>query len=248
MDVDDSFEPELYTHLYEQMETYSLDLVISGIKTNDGNVLIKKDIQLETDRQYSVNEEFLFKFMLCEINGSPWNKLYRSDIIKSKLISFDKKIPIGEDYLFILNYLNHCRSIRYTEKYYYLYNIRPNSAMTSYNKDKYTIYKNLQMKCLSSVKHLNQQSINYQNLRYLVWVNNCFIDEVNLNPSRIDRKQNISLILHDDYNKQIKEKLLKSSLKMKIKFKIILLLLNLRCILIVELYVNLRNLMIKILK
>ena len=248
LDVDDSFEPELYTHLYEQMETYSLDLVISGIKTNDGNVLIKKDIHLETDTQYSLNEEFLSKFMLCEINGSPWNKLYRSDIIKSKLISFDKKIPIGEDYLFILNYLSYCRSIRYTEKYYYLYNIRPNSAMTSYNKDKYKIYKNLQMKCLSSLQNLDEESINYQNLRYLVWINNCFIDEVNLNPSKSNRRQNISVILSDAYNKEIKEKLLKSGLKMGIKFKVILFLLRIKSISIVELYGNVRKLMIKLLK
>lgn len=41
----------------------------------------------------------------------PWGKFYKKDIIQNKKIRFDEKLFLGEDTIFVINYLHHCKQI-----------------------------------------------------------------------------------------------------------------------------------------
>lgn len=51
----------------------------------------------------------------------PWGKLFRTSIIKENGIRFDEKMKLGEDTLFVQNFLCHCDSIAIHNRYCYNY-------------------------------------------------------------------------------------------------------------------------------
>lgn len=245
LDIDDCFEANLYEDLLNEMISYPVDLVIASVKTDNGNKVESRDLGLVTNQYYQVDDHFMSLFMLCEINGSPWNKIYKAEIINKYQIQFDRKISIGEDYLFNLNYLAHTEKIRYIDSSSYLYNIRPNSAMTTYKADKFLIYEKLHEKCLLLIDEAYPLFKCYQQLRYLTWINNSFIDEVCLNPSKSNCSEKISIILECTSVQQLVADCKMLQIQMRLKEKIILNLLKLKSVFWVRTYINIRNLLVR---
>ena len=62
---------------------------------------------------------------------SVWNKLFSLQTLRREHITFLPELSIGEDMLFVFQYLHHCRSIRFSKDASYHYTIAPGSAMLS---------------------------------------------------------------------------------------------------------------------
>ena len=62
---------------------------------------------------------------------SVWNKLFSLQTLRREHITFLPELSIGEDMLFVFQYLHHCRSIRFSKDASYYYTIVPGSAMLS---------------------------------------------------------------------------------------------------------------------
>lgn len=60
-----------------------------------------------------------------------WNKLYSLQTIRKEHITFIPDLTIGEDMLFVFQYLHYCRSIRFSSDAKYYYNIASGSVMSS---------------------------------------------------------------------------------------------------------------------
>ena len=60
-----------------------------------------------------------------------WNKLYSLQTIRKERIAFLPELSIGEDMLFVFQYLHHCQSIRFSKDASYHYTITPGSARLS---------------------------------------------------------------------------------------------------------------------
>ena len=59
------------------------------------------------------------------------NKLYSLQTLRRECIAFLPELSIGEDMLFVFQYLQHCQSIRFSKDASYHYTIVPGSAMFS---------------------------------------------------------------------------------------------------------------------
>lgn len=71
------------------------------------------------------------------LNG-PCCKFYRKDIIDSYQIRFDSNISLGEDTLFVFEYLKYCENVFFVDYAGYVYyQIGTNSLMTKYRPDAY---------------------------------------------------------------------------------------------------------------
>lgn len=71
-------------------------------------------------------EEFVVKGLNnCNPNffNSPWNKLFLASVIKDKNIRFNSKLNLGEDFMFNLDYLQHCKNINVCSRALYVYRI-----------------------------------------------------------------------------------------------------------------------------
>ena len=62
---------------------------------------------------------------------SVWNKLFSLQTLRREHIAVLPELSIGEDMLFVFQYLHHCRSIRFSKDASYHYTIAPGSAMLS---------------------------------------------------------------------------------------------------------------------
>lgn len=58
-----------------------------------------------------------------------WAKIYRADIIKRNDLLFCKDVKIGEDIIFLLDYLKYINSYIYIDECFYYYRENPQSAM-----------------------------------------------------------------------------------------------------------------------
>ena len=67
---------------------------------------------------------FLDVHLVDYIFRTPWAKLFKRNIIKSAYIRFDERFNVGEDNLFVRDYLFECRSIQTVDAIAYIY-LRP---------------------------------------------------------------------------------------------------------------------------
>lgn len=76
-------------------------------------------------------ESYLCGQLRYGVAFSVWNKLYSLQIIRTQHIGFDPSLSIGEDMLFVLKYMHHCQTIRFSKDACYYYTIISGSAMSS---------------------------------------------------------------------------------------------------------------------
>lgn len=62
---------------------------------------------------------------------SVWNKLYSLQTLRREHITFMPELSIGEDMLFVFQYLQYCRAIHFSSEASYYYTIAQGSAMSS---------------------------------------------------------------------------------------------------------------------
>lgn len=117
IDADDYVHPKFLSSLYEK---HDFDLIVGSFQIVGSN-----DIWNGTLKDLSYNRITLRKYIV-ELSSminfqTPWGKLFRTNIIKDNQIKFDERICIGEDSLFILNYLLYTDTLRLSEQTYYYY-------------------------------------------------------------------------------------------------------------------------------
>lgn len=115
VDSDDYIEESTLEFLINEIESKDkLDLVISGfciVKDNNDNFLNTiSENKIFDNLDFLLNEK-LFKF-IC----APWGKVYKSEIIKNNNIQFDKKLSLGEDTIFVLEYLKYIKNVKFVNE------------------------------------------------------------------------------------------------------------------------------------
>ena len=140
LDGDDIAEPDAIEILVKAMEMSGADLIgcqysrwdETGQRLEDYDF---KDFDLELnsaeERLKFITEELFSYNMGFEI----WDKLFRTDIIKTCKVSFDKRCHMGEDLAFNIKYIINCKKIFCIPDRCVKYRIRLGSAMTD-NTDK----------------------------------------------------------------------------------------------------------------
>lgn len=100
-------------YLNQLIKHNSYDLVVGGstnINKNDEIISYSLNNQIKVEE----NDNFIKLFNTIDkslILDAPWNKLFRRSIIMNSNIRFNTDLNYGEDKLFILNYIIHCRNI-----------------------------------------------------------------------------------------------------------------------------------------
>lgn len=95
--------------------------------------------------------------VLCTpyITGACWNKIFRRDLIGS--LRFRQGLSIGEDMLFVVQYLQNCRSVRYIKDPCYIYVLNQDSALQQTYKK-----KKLRKNADDNIKAANQIKASYR--------------------------------------------------------------------------------------
>lgn len=123
IDADDALAPDALSLMYQAITAYEcVDMVSAGFCeitstgqiTHRGGLLMgRKDFGI-----FQIEDGFLAEYQHCSI----WGKLLRTDIIRQFSLHFNTELKIGEDHIFSLQYLQHCRKavVLQQELYHYM--------------------------------------------------------------------------------------------------------------------------------
>lgn len=128
VDSDDWIEKDMIARLDKILiEDKELDCIIYNLKNIE-----KSDIR---EDELLNNIAYLIK---TEKINPPWNKVYKREILNKNNIKFDKKVQIGEDLLFNIQYLKNTKKIYLLNDILYNYVTENGQSLTKkYKKDKY---------------------------------------------------------------------------------------------------------------
>lgn len=135
VDSDDTVNEDYLRLLYENIQDTDISI---------GNVYIEgqrpyKEILFFPGRYRILEFKKDFKNALNHVLlNSPYNKLFRMDIIKENSIQFDTSVKMGEDLLFNLAYLEKIESIAVFREIIYNYLLNDASVTKNYKKEYYS--------------------------------------------------------------------------------------------------------------
>lgn len=127
IDGDDLVYPHYLSNLCSHMRD-EIDLVFSYAVLDYGGTPKKED-----HAEMVIEKESLHLFLEQEKikrHTGPWAKLFRSSLIKQEGLLFPERLPIGEDAVFLFNYLAFCRKIWFTNDHDYEYFVNSPNSLT----------------------------------------------------------------------------------------------------------------------
>lgn len=153
-DGDDFMEPETCAELYETAKEQQADTVIYGYHTFENGAIKESFLPTFPNDLYEgeqIVEELLPKFigLSCERindwlqkkpnalfveNPALWRTMVSADVVRKNKISFDKNLKVGEDTIFISEYLSHAKRCYIKRKCYYYLVTRETSTIYVYEK------------------------------------------------------------------------------------------------------------------
>ena len=136
LDADDCLKPNSLSLLLDK--TDGVDSVFGGyvILNNNGELTysISDHFEFALDKVQAIEQ--LFKPWHYRTLGAAWGKLFKIPVIRQYNLHFNERIHIGEDRLFVFEYLSKVNSVYYFTTPVYEYFERPGSAMDSFYKGK----------------------------------------------------------------------------------------------------------------
>lgn len=137
VDSDDSIHSDYLQILYNNIKIEDADMSLCTWSRSDKN----EPIGDESINIWNQEETFYKYFKFHEIDGNVYAKLYKKECMKN--ITFDEKLKIGEDQIFVIQILEQCKKVVFQKISLYTYLIRNTSAMNSALDSRYwdTVYR-----------------------------------------------------------------------------------------------------------
>lgn len=200
VDSDDFIDKDMLNYEVDMIEANKADLVMTGLFLDiesKNNI----DTSIQTfETNISIGKKEVADNVIKRLNGtyinSPVNKLYKKEIIIENSILMNEGMDLGEDLIFNLDYMKHCKSIVFSEKSFYHYCMKNEENLTSkFRKDKLDIMEMLYNKCREFLRDSNSEGylVNELNSIFIKWMYYCFID-INSNGCKFTFKEKYEYI------------------------------------------------------
>ncbi len=138
LDSDDEFKSEFLQEMIDKIK--ESDLVTCGFyEINSKN---EKNLEFEDLKKVKETSDKKMYLEILKENylfNEVWNKIFKADIIKNNKIMFNEQFDLGEDYLFVLDYIKYVNKFSYLNKCLYNYDDTVNGLNLKYRKDKFDI-------------------------------------------------------------------------------------------------------------
>ncbi len=196
VDSDDELESNAIESIYPFLNEKN-DLVIAGynrVNVNNGKVInkIPKDEIYVSNSFNNMIEELQPNNLLNQL----WNKIFKMNIIKKYNLSFDVNKSLGEDYSFVLDYIEKCNTIVTVHKIIYSYKNRFDGLNMMYRKDRLAINL-LNMSKLEYMYKNNNYNMSYVKRKYLKTIISG-IGNLNRIEDKKERKERLKKLKDDD--------------------------------------------------
>lgn len=126
LDSDDFLATHACEELYAKAEKEKLDLVICNFYRVEEETEKQEEIKIPEFQNTTLKEN---KQLLLDVNLAPWNKLYKTDLLKKNKIKFVENLKY-EDAPFVIETMDKAKKIGYIKKPLNYYVIHKNSETT----------------------------------------------------------------------------------------------------------------------
>lgn len=150
VDADDYVDETYVQSLYEKLDL--ADVVICGYSR-----VAECQRPILLDEEGFLKREDLFFHTVCTniVHGSSWNKIFRQKILRENHIRFRENIAVGEDLVFVVEYLQYCSSYYYVNRALYFYRKNKQSAMNNtYSNRKFNEKDISCLECISELENI----------------------------------------------------------------------------------------------
>ena len=207
VDADDFLDKDALKNYYEIITKEDSDLLIGTWNEISEN---KKQLKQSTPADnFNSNVEdklgvVLNHYLKNRTGGAPWAKLFRKSIILQNNIKFPIDLPLGEDYIFLLQVIVNIKTVSFYNKPDYYYRVDGTGAAIKYRAD----YFKIQLKIEKSKETIIEKSVKdpslYIETRAIYFVKCCYDSCINLFKCRnANRYSNIKEICNNDYTKKM---------------------------------------------
>ena len=167
VDSDDTIQPS-YLDDFE-IDSTEVDLYMQGYVRVNGDKIISTH-----DFAGCKKTDFFSVLAYSEDNhivNSPWIKLFKRSIIVDNNVLFDTNTSYGEDHLFSLSYILHCKSIHYSLGHGYMYHLHETESLTQ----RIVPFREIMYYTLKAKKYQDQIAKESKGDDYLASVGLCFM-------------------------------------------------------------------------
>lgn len=144
VDADDTIEPNMYSTMITRAEQSELDYVICGYNEIRKQKEYQRSLSLPDNtvmNRGDIIDKLLYSIFSSEnIINSPWNKLYKRNLLQQHGIMFPNRRR-AEDWLFNIRYLENAQSALYINEPLYNYVRNNESVMSRVLSEQYEIWK-----------------------------------------------------------------------------------------------------------
>lgn len=151
--VESTYCEDLHILIKKGKIDYAICSYIQAQDKNNINYLISDNIYDRNDfiKLFSSSENPIYM-------NPPWNRIFKSKIIKKHKIKFEENISFGEDFIFNSKYLMFCRKIATTSKILYNYKFQESGLCNK--KRKMDFYFKNSFKVYEAYESLLQKNLN----------------------------------------------------------------------------------------
>lgn len=222
IDSDDFIEPEMFEKLYSKAKDNNLDIVMCKIATYDNQTKEINDhvwyYMLDVFRDF---EKDIFnhndtKEFTCEIAVTPYNKIYKTSLIKENEILFPEGLIFEDEKFFYDTYLR-AKRISIVGEFLYYYRINRKGSTVDISKE--NDYSDL-IEISKQIRETFKTTNNYEN--YKILLNNRLI---HLQLARFTQtspryKEKFFNLLKDDLIDVLKDEDIKNNLESDVKIRV----------------------------
>lgn len=123
VDSDDCLYPNALEILVHQAEQNNLDLLQCHFNREYKEGESRPNVtEVLTSKQYALREQYL----TCV-----WGTLFNASIVKAFSLRFDETVRLGEDQIFLLDYMQHCSRVQRIGDVLYYYRDNENGAVNN---------------------------------------------------------------------------------------------------------------------
>lgn len=137
----DDFVTEDYFVTIVKYTQNACDFLMFSKLVYDGETYKKQLLRPHTLLAQKETFELLVTALKNQLLNSPTNKIYRRDIIEKHNIRFDPTLVIGEDKVFVIQYILNISNIRIIEEPIYVTSVENGDSLS--RKKRYDLYKQI---------------------------------------------------------------------------------------------------------
>lgn len=222
IDSDDFIEPEMLEKLYTKAKDNNLDIAMCKIATYDNQTKEIKDnvwyymLGVFRDFEMDIFSHKDTKEFTCNISVTPYNKIYKTSLLKENSILFPEGLIFEDEKFFFDTYLR-AKRVSIVDEFLYYYRVsRKGSTVDITKENDYTDIIPISKQIRQTFKQTN----NYEDYKYLLNNRLIHLQLARFTQTSPKYKEKFFNLLKDDLTEVLKDNEIRNNLDSDVEFRV----------------------------